>query len=41
MLKSLNYMTLGEALDLLQKTLPPKNKSDTYYKIDVDPANLW
>jgi primosomal protein N' (replication factor Y) len=42
LIKSPNYKTLCDALDVLRKTLPQKNKNATVsYKIDVDPTNLW
>jgi len=41
LLKSLSHKTLFESVAFLQKSLPQKNKDEVFYKIDIDPSNLW
>jgi primosomal protein N' (replication factor Y) len=41
LLKSLGHKPLFDSIFFLQKSLPQKNKNDVFYKIDIDPSNLW
>ncbi|MDR0303246.1 MAG: primosomal protein N' [Chitinispirillales bacterium] len=41
LLKSFSPHRLFESIDFLRKSLPQKSKKEVYYKIDIDPTNLW
>jgi primosomal protein N' (replication factor Y) len=41
LLKSLSPRPLFDSVVFLQKSLSSKNKNDAFYKIDIDPSNLW
>ena len=41
MLKSKSHKAIGEAIIRLKKSIPNVSDSASFYKVDIDPMNLW